>query len=70
MSTTDQVLDYIKEFIEENPYPPTRRDIMVGLGISSTSVVQYHLGKLVEAGEVEIDPGLARGIRIPNEMPT
>jgi repressor LexA len=68
MNTTDQVLDYIKEFIEENQYPPTRRDIMDGLGISSTSVVQYHIAKLENQGKIEVDPGLSRGIRIPNDV--
>lgn len=62
----DEILAFIGEFIEEKGYPPTRRDIMNGCQISSTSVVQRHLGWLEKAGDIALDPGLSRGIRIPD----
>ena len=37
------MLDYIKNFMDENSYPPTVRDIQAGCEISSTSVVDYNL---------------------------
>ena len=42
------ILDFIGNFLDENDYPPTIRDIQAELGISSTSVVDYNL-KVLES---------------------
>ncbi len=43
-----RILDYIQDFSTENGYPPSIRQIGASVGISSTSVVNYNLNRLVE----------------------
>ena len=62
-----QILDFIQEFISENGIPPTVRDIQGACGISSTSVVDYNLHKLREAGYLNRRPDVARGIELLDE---
>ncbi len=59
-----RILECIRDFIWERGYPPTVRDIARELGISSTSVVDYHLRRLERAGWIERDPRSSRGIRL------
>ena len=51
--------------MEERGYPPTVRDIQGGCGISSTSVVDYHLKVLEKEGHIRRDPEVSRGIELP-----
>jgi repressor LexA len=59
-----RILECIRDFIQERGYPPTVRDIARELGISSTSVVDYHLRRLEQARWIERDPRSSRGIRL------
>jgi len=59
-----RILECIREFIHERGYPPTVRDLARELGISSTSVVDYHLRRLEQAGWIARDPRFSRGIRL------
>lgn len=59
-----RILECIRDFIRERGYPPTVRDIARELGISSTSVVDYHLKRLEQARWIERDPRSSRGIRL------
>jgi repressor LexA len=59
-----QILDYLREFLDENDYPPSIRDIQIGCSISSTSVVDYNLRKLEEKGAIRRDREVARGIEV------
>ena len=63
-----QILDFIREFIGDNGIPPTVRDIQHACGISSTSVVDYNLHKLREAGFLNRRPDVARGIELLDEL--
>lgn len=47
-----QVLDFIRQFIAEKHYPPTYEEIRVGCGMSSKSLVDYHLNHLEADGEI------------------
>jgi len=58
------ILEYIRSFIRENEYPPSIREIMKTLNISSTSVVNYNLNVLVREGYITRHKDLARGIRL------
>ena len=58
------ILEFIRKFQEENGYPPTIRDIGAGVGISSTSVVNYNLKILEREGKIERDPTVSRGIKL------
>jgi repressor LexA len=59
-----QIVDFILRFMEERGYPPTVRDIQSGCGISSTSVVDYHLKVLEKEGHIRRDPEVSRGIEL------
>jgi repressor LexA len=59
-----QILDIIREFMEERGYPPTVRDIMKSCHISSTAVVQHHLRMLEKEGYINRDPEVSRSITI------
>ena len=57
------MMDFIREFKEENSLPPTVRDIQKACGISSTSVVDYNLRLLQRDGYLRRRPDVARGNR-------
>lgn len=59
-----QILDFLAEFLEDKDYPPSIRDIQVGCGISSTSVVDYNLRKLEDKGYIRRDREVSRGIEV------
>ena len=60
----DQILEFLRSFIEEKDYPPSIRDIQEGCGISSTSVVDYNLRKLEDKGYIRRDREISRGIEV------
>ena len=59
-----RLIDFIHRFLVDNGYPPTIRDIQNGCGISSTSVVDYHLTILEKEGYIRRHPEVSRGIEI------
>ena len=59
-----KMLEFIRDFYQENGFPPTVRDIQKGCGISSTSVVDYNLQILQRDGHIRRMPEVARGIEI------
>jgi predicted MarR family transcription regulator len=60
----DMVYDHIVDYIKENKYPPSIREIRFDCEISSTSVVNYYLEKLEDEGLIERTPYVARGITV------
>lgn len=60
-----QVLDLIKDYIDDTGYPPTRADIAKELGFKSANAAEEHLRALARKGVIEIVPGASRGIRLP-----
>lgn len=63
-----KILKFIENFLAERGYPPTIRDIGEAVDIASTSVVNYNLNKLVEAGLIERNKEVSRGIRLQDAM--
>ena len=59
-----QILEFVQEFYSQNGIPPTVRDIQKACELSSTSVVDYNLEKLREAGYLNRRPDVARGIEL------
>jgi repressor LexA len=62
----DNILGFIRDFIEEKGYAPTVRDILKGCSISSTAVVQHHLNILEREGHIHRDPEIFRSIQLLN----
>ncbi len=58
-----RIIDYIKQHIQDNGYPPTVREIGQHVGLSSSSSVHFHLKALERAGYLERDGSLTRAIR-------
>ena len=63
----EAILGFINEFLGENGYPPTIRDIGAAVGISSTSVVNYNLNILEREGFLARDREVSRGLRLVGE---
>lgn len=62
----EAMLEFIEQFLNENGYPPTIREIGVACNISSTSVVNYNLNKLERDGLLIRDREVSRGLRLAN----
>lgn len=60
-----QILGFIKDYMESNGYPPTRVDIARELGFKSPNAAEDHLRALARKGAIEMIPGASRGIRLP-----
>ena len=60
----EKILSLIQEFLEEQGYPPTVRDIQFACDISSTSVVDYNLKILQKEGYIRRSPEISRGIEV------
>ncbi len=58
------ILEFIIAFFRENKFPPTIREIGEKVGISSTSVVNYNLAKLVEEDLLIRRKEVSRGISL------
>jgi len=64
------ILQFIEQFLDENEYPPTIRDIQSELDISSTSVVDYNLKALENRGLIRRNSKISRGIELVNRGPS
>ena len=68
------IMDYVNQFIQENGYSPSVREIGAAVGLRSTASVSYHLQALQDKGLLQ-SPGakgrkraLVTGIR-PGQIP-
>jgi repressor LexA len=60
-----QVLDIVRQHIDDTGYPPTRADIAKELGFKSANAAEEHLKALARKGAIEMIAGASRGIRLP-----
>lgn len=60
-----EVLELIRQNIDETGYPPTRVEIAQKLGFKSANAAEDHIKALAKKGAIEIVPGASRGIRLP-----
>ena len=59
-----EILQFIRAFIAEAGFPPTRADIKRGLGFRSPNAAESHLRALERKGAIELLAGSSRGIRL------
>ena len=64
-SRQQQVLDLVRQHIDQTGYPPTRADIARDLGFKSANAAEEHLKALARKGAIEMIAGASRGIRLP-----
>lgn len=60
-----EILAYIKDYLQETGYPPTRSEIAQKMGYRSPNAAEEHLRALERKGAIEMQPGASRGIRLP-----
>ncbi|MBC3874572.1 transcriptional repressor LexA [Undibacterium flavidum] len=70
----EQILNLIRDAIQNTGFPPTRAEIANELGFRSTNAAEEHLQALARKGVIEIAAGTSRGIRLleselSNSMP-
>lgn len=63
------ILTFMDSYVVDHGYPPTIREIGVATDINSTSVVNYNLNKLVDAGFLERSDRVSRGMRLVRPLP-
>jgi SOS regulatory protein LexA len=59
-----EILDLIRQTLEETGMPPTRAEIAEAFGFSSPNAAEQHLRALARKGVIEMVPGASRGIRL------
>jgi repressor LexA len=65
-----RILKFLGEYIAENGYPPSIREIGAATGTSSTSVVTYNLERLEEKGYISRDRDVSRGLKLASTAHT
>lgn len=59
-----RILNYLVEYLKENTYQPSIREIGKRFGIKSTKTVSEHLQALADKGYIERDASRSRGVRL------
>ena len=62
-----EILDFINDFINDQGYAPSYREIGQHFGLSSTATVAEHVQTLQNKGYLKIDPNEARSIELIDE---
>jgi repressor LexA len=63
-----RMLEFIQRFTADSGYPPSIREIGDAADISSTSVVNYNLNRLVDEGFLARDQNVSRGLRLTDKL--
>ena len=64
-----RMLRFMQSYTQDRGFPPSIREIGEECDIGSTSVVNYNLNKLVDAGFIERMGKVSRGLRIVRAIP-
>ncbi|MEI1256005.1 hypothetical protein V8Q34_14800 [Blautia sp. JLR.GB0024] len=61
------ILEFIKQYIQQHGYPPNYREIGDGVGLKSSASVQSHISRMLADGilETDADAGAVRALRVP-----
>ena len=59
-----RILNYLVDYLKENTYQPSIREIGKRFGIKSTKTVSEHLQSLADKGHIERDASRSRGVKI------
>ena len=59
-----RILDFLVEYLRQNTYQPSIREIGRRFGIKSTKTVSEYLQSLADKGWIERDPSRSRGVRL------
>lgn len=56
----EEIMDYVNQFVRENGYAPSVREIGTAVGLRSTASVSYHLNQLQQKGVLQASSGKGR----------
>ena len=56
----ERILEYVNQFVQENGYAPSVREIGAAVGLRSTASVSYHIQALQEKGMLITPDGKGR----------
>lgn len=61
------IMEYIKQYIQQHGYPPNYREIGDGVGLRSSASVQRYISRMLADGILETDAGTGavRALRVP-----
>lgn len=63
-----EVLNFIRNCLEDSGLPPTRAEIAAELGFRSANAAEEHLRALQRKGAIQLLPGASRGIQLAQEQ--
>lgn len=63
-----EILQFIRDTLQETGMPPTRAEISLALGFASHNAAEEHLRALERKGAIEMIDGTARGIRLKEQL--
>lgn len=63
-SKEEQLLNFIKEYLNDNGYPPTVREMCKAIKVSSTSTIFYYLNKLENSNKIKKNPNKNRALEV------
>lgn len=70
-SKEEQLFNFIKNYQNDNGYPPTVREMCKAIKVSSTSTIFYYLNKLENSNKIKKNPNKNRALEIiDNEIAT
>lgn len=64
VSKEEQLLSYIKNYQNDNGFPPTIREMCKAIKVSSTSTIFYYLNKLENSNKIKKNPNKNRALEI------
>ena len=67
-SAQNQLLEWIKDYINSYNYSPSIRQMMKGMGLKSPAPIQSRLKHLQEKGYISWQEGRARTLQLINEL--
>lgn len=63
-SKEEQLLTFIKDYVNDNGYPPTVREMCKAVKVSSTSTIFYYLNKLENSNKIKKNPNKNRALEV------
>ena len=63
-----EILDFIRNSLDVLGAPPTRAEIAGAFGFASPNAAEEHLKALAKKGNIVLEPGAARGIRLVEQL--
>jgi len=67
-SKEEQLLNFIKEYLNDNGFPPTVREMCKAIKVSSTSTIFYYLNKLENSNKIKKNPNKNRALEIVDNV--